>query len=294
MKNPIALFVLMLVIPAFTVPAFAAEESLGEAETNAKTLIWSDGTRYVGGVENGKRSGKGTIFWQDGTRFVGTFKEDMRNGPGTMIMADGTIYNGYFRNDKLVEAPIESGSPEPDIDIAAMEQSVAPRPAAPIATAPAKETVAAVKKPEPVVEAVAAAETSTPAVPAEPSPPAAIVVDEMSDRVKNELVDTVTSWASAWEKRDVSGYLGFYGRDFEVPGNQARSNWEALRRSRLTRPSSIDIDIRFDKFEIVEPDHAEVTFLQTYKSDVYSDVTNKVLKLRKEGEGWKILQERSL
>ena len=289
MKNPIALFVLMLVIPAFAVPASAAEDSLGDAETNAKTLIWSDGTRYVGGVENGKRSGKGTIFWQDGTRFVGSFKDDMRNGPGTMIMADGTIYNGYFRNDKLVEAPIESGSPEPDIDIAAIEQPAAPKPAA-----PAREPVAAARTPEPVVEAVAATEAPAAGVKLVPSPPATVVVEKMSDGVKNQLVGTITGWANAWQQRDVNGYLKFYGRDFEVPGKQARSNWEALRRSRITRPRSIDIDIRFDKFEIVEPDHAEVTFRQTYNSDVYSDVTDKVLKLRWDGEGWKILQERSL
>ncbi len=39
-----------------------------------KTLVWPDGTRYVGGVKEGKRKGRGTIFWQDGTRFVGQFE----------------------------------------------------------------------------------------------------------------------------------------------------------------------------------------------------------------------------
>ena len=58
-------------------------------EPVTKTLVWPDGTRYVGGVLDGKRSGKGTIFWQDGTRFVGQFENDMRNGPGTMILPDG-------------------------------------------------------------------------------------------------------------------------------------------------------------------------------------------------------------
>ncbi len=46
-----------------------------------KVMAWPDGTRYVGGVLNGERAGKGTIFWQDGTRFIGQFENDMRNGP---------------------------------------------------------------------------------------------------------------------------------------------------------------------------------------------------------------------
>ena len=68
-----------------------------------KTLVWPDGTRYVGGVLEGKRTGKGTIFWQDGTRFVGQFENDMRNGPGTMILPDGTVYTGFFKNDELID-----------------------------------------------------------------------------------------------------------------------------------------------------------------------------------------------
>lgn len=68
-----------------------------------RTLVWPDGTRYVGGVIDGKRSGKGTIFWQDGTRFVGQFENDMRNGPGTMILPDGTVYTGFFKGDELID-----------------------------------------------------------------------------------------------------------------------------------------------------------------------------------------------
>ncbi|MBS03816.1 MAG: hypothetical protein CMQ24_14065 [Gammaproteobacteria bacterium] len=41
--------------------------------------MWPDGTRYVGEVLDGKRSGRGTIFWPDGTRFVGLFRNDLRD-----------------------------------------------------------------------------------------------------------------------------------------------------------------------------------------------------------------------
>ena len=94
MNNLFSLLFLILIL----------EVSASAQEPETRTLVWSDGTRYVGGVIDGKRSGKGTIFWQDGTRFVGDFDNDKRNGPGTMIMPDGTIYSGIFKNDQLVEA----------------------------------------------------------------------------------------------------------------------------------------------------------------------------------------------
>ena len=121
------LIVMMLVPPLH---AQAADESTANEENNTKTLVWPDGTRYVGGVKDGKRSGKGTIFWQDGTRFVGTFENDMRNGPGTMILPDDTVYNGYFENDTLVDAPatIAGKIQDQPVEIAQAEPSAAARP----------------------------------------------------------------------------------------------------------------------------------------------------------------------
>ncbi|MDE0759150.1 MAG: hypothetical protein OSB45_13405 [Pseudomonadales bacterium] len=43
-----------------------------------QTLSWPDGTRYVGGIKDGRRLGRGTIYWQDGTRYIGEFRADLR------------------------------------------------------------------------------------------------------------------------------------------------------------------------------------------------------------------------
>jgi hypothetical protein len=224
-------------------------ESVAEAET--KTLIWADGTRYVGGVENGKRAGRGTIFWQDGTRFVGTFENDMRNGPGTMILPDGTVYNGYFKDDKLVRAPAEPGDPDPG-DLAS-------------ATAELEQQTT----------------------------PVSTDITVMTDTVRQQLEATIDLWAAAWSEQNVVQYLDNYASDFAVPGRQSRSGWEATRRSRLSRPGFIEVRLTYERFEITEPNVAEVWFKQTYNSDVYSDVTDKTLKLRKEGPFWRILEERT-
>jgi len=71
---------LFLLLVIFTQQVFAEATTSDNDALVTKTLLWPDGTRYVGGVRDGKRTGKGTIFWQDGTRFVGTFVDDQRNG----------------------------------------------------------------------------------------------------------------------------------------------------------------------------------------------------------------------
>ncbi|MEX0940936.1 MAG: hypothetical protein WD002_00155 [Pseudomonadales bacterium] len=224
----------------------------GTAQSSeVKTLIWADGTRYVGGVENGKRAGKGTIYWQDGTRFVGRFENDLRNGPGTMILPDGTVYNGFFKDDKLIQAPAEPGDPDSG-DITT-------------ATAELEQQV----------------------------PPISAEITTMTDTVEQQLVSTIDLWAAAWSEQNIVQYLDNYASDFAVPGRQSRRGWEATRRSRLSRPGFIEVKISYEKFEMIEPNVAEVWFRQTYNSDVYRDVTDKALKLRKEGPYWRILEERT-
>ncbi len=264
----------LLAALATCLPSISAEIQT-TADPESKTLIWPDGTRYVGGVKDGKRFGKGTIYWEDGTRFVGSFRNDMRNGPGTMILPDGTVYNGYFRDDQLVQAPSEPGAPE--VDATVLADTTQPAETAVVASSPAVARPDANGPPE------------LPPVTAETT----VAVTALSDDVRQALEQTVDQWASAWQGQQVDAYLAFYSADFAVPGQQGRRAWETLRRSRLTRPGDITIGIAFDLFEIVAPDVAEVTFRQTYSSDVYSDVTNKTLKLRNEAAGWKILEEKS-
>ena len=88
-------------------------------------------------------------------------------------------------------------------------------------------------------------------------------------------------------------YLASYSQEFVVPGNLSRRGWEALRRSRLTRPKQISVDIVYQKFEMAPQSTAEVQFRQTYRSDLYRDVTTKHLRLRRESPTWKIIQETS-
>ncbi len=371
-KLPI--FILLLLTVPWSLSSIAAED-----EPVTKTLVWPDGTRYVGGVVDGKRSGKGTIFWQDGTRFVGQFENDMRNGPGTMILPDGTVYTGFFRDDELVdtESTIAARTEEETVEleddaVAELTETSMPMEADSIGDTDRTETIAAVTEepPEEVVEVppfeVAQIDTPDPEPEPEPEPevvePEPVVeepveevaladnyleetleetpeenvepvteepvdeeVDEpdyeqdiayvdddytddyeiedpyipgdvtsITDAVKDELIETVDLWKNAWSDQNVTQYLAYYSEDFAVPSRgQSRRTWEALRRTRLTRPRYINLDVTYQRFEFVETNVIDVFFRQTYRSNTYSDLTDKVLRMRKEGNDWKILIERS-
>ena len=279
------------------------------------TLVWPDGTRYVGGVLDGKRSGKGTIFWQDGTRFIGQFENDMRNGPGTMILPDGTVYTGFFENDELIDAQARMSAKQSDPafnaaqTIAALGDTELPIEADSLF---AKSTAKATNKSD-EFEPVAAAEinsdlvttaTTTEAIDkgdesAQNKPgarykhPSASDITSVTDTVKDELIEAIDLWRDAWSGQNASQYLSNYSENFEVPGNQSRQTWEALRRTRLTKPRYIKLKIDYKKFELIDTNVVDVFFQQNYRSNTYSDQTNKVLRLSKEGKDWKILLERS-
>ena len=271
----------------------------------AKTLVWPDGTRYVGGVKDGKRSGKGTIFWQDGTRFVGTFVDDLRHGPGTMVLPDGTVYNGYFENDALVQnapevrseptAPVaeitaDDVTQDTAITVAAAEPVETPASPEPIATPVAENETPVADNETPVAEdETPVAENEKPVAEAEPAPLPVLTVE-----TRKRVQAAIDAWASAWADQNVDGYLAAYAERFEVPSRQSRRQWERLRRSRLSRPSRINVTITYDTFEVISADQIQVDFNQIYDSNLFNDRTNKRLVMIQEGSDWKILSERSI
>ncbi|MBT7876801.1 MAG: hypothetical protein HN738_01825, partial [Gammaproteobacteria bacterium] len=276
------------------------------------------------GVMDGKRKGKGTIFWQDGTRFVGQFDNDMRNGPGTMILPDGTVYTGFFKNDELVDTERtiaasakaaaeldneESAAALQGTELPMEADSLVDRPSATPTQVDENDLLEPVSDPEPAIvqdaapepedEIVAATATKSESI-AEPEPEPgpeeyyySSDVTDITDSVKDELIETVDLWAAAWSDQNVPQYIANYSEDFAVPGRQSRRNWEALRRTRIKRPSYINLDITYQRFELVDTNVVDVFFRQAYRSNTYSDLTDKVLRLRKEDTDWKILIERS-
>jgi hypothetical protein len=62
-------------------------------------ITYADGTRYEGGVMDGKPDGRGIMIFPSGDVYDGEFGGGRRNGQGVFTFHDGTRYTGQFKND---------------------------------------------------------------------------------------------------------------------------------------------------------------------------------------------------
>jgi len=104
----------------------------------------------------------------------------------------------------------------------------------------------------------------------------------------------VQNWASAWSAKDVSGYLSFYAKDFRPQRGISRSAWQAQRRLRLAKPRFIEIRVQDPQVISQDNGRVRVSFVQTYRSDTYSDRTHKALTMIQTNGKWKILREEAV
>ena len=146
---------------------------------------------------------------------------------------------------------------------------------------PAPPTPAPVPTPAP---------TPVPA-PAPAAPPAVTPAKPAADEAAvKEVTLAVQAWAKAWSSKDMSAYLGAYGKDFDPPGKQSRSNWETDRRLRITGKSSITV--KLENLSVnVNGSKATAKFRQDYRADALSVSSRKTLELHKVGERWLIVKE---
>ena len=108
----------------------------------------------------------------------------------------------------------------------------------------------------------------------------------------DELLKTVHAWANAWAKKDVSGYLAHYAKDFKTPKGEARGDWEKGRKQRISAPKKIEVEIDSPKVSISGDNAASVSFRQIYRSDVIKTSGTKTLVMVKANGKWLIREER--
>ncbi len=110
--------------------------------------------------------------------------------------------------------------------------------------------------------------------------------------VTDELTKTVQAWASAWSRKDVSGYLAHYANDFKTPKGESRGDWEKARRQRISAPKKIEVEIKSPKVSISSDNAASVSFHQVYRSDFVKASGTKTLIMVKSNGKWLIHEER--
>ncbi len=177
----------------------------------------------------------------------------------------------------LIRDLITSETRPPAVAIASAGKTAEPARPPAVATAP--------KKPATDVKPTAARAKSAAAKPAER--PA------REDGNTEVVLQTVLAWANAWSKQNVETYLAFYAQDFKTPKGEARSEWEAARRQRISGPKKIEVVVESPKVTLKDQNNAVVSFRQTYRSDNLNIKSSKTLiMVRNEGR-WAIQQERA-
>src|SRR6266853_899936 len=109
----------------------------------------------------------------------------------------------------------------------------------------------------------------------------------------DEVLQTVLAWAGAWSKQNVETYLAFYAQDFKTPKGEARSEWEAVRRQRISGPKKIEVAVESPKVTLRDQNNAVVSFRQMYRSDNLNIKSSKTLVMVRSDGRWLIQQERA-
>ena len=170
--------------------------------------------------------------------------------------------------------------------VVAVDSSVASAPAVsvPVVT-PVPDIVSVVEepvieKPAPAVEQAEVAPVAEPVATATISP-----AQQVIDRVKN--------WAVAWSAQDIAKYLAHYSVNFKPVNNVSHAAWESQRRERVSRPSSIKVEVSDIQVSMQGEKHASAEFDQYYQADYIQGSMRKVLELEEIDGKWLIIGERA-
>jgi TPR repeat protein len=106
---------------------------------------------------------------------------------------------------------------------------------------------------------------------------------------KKIFFDYLKKWARAWENQDLESYFSFYSKKFTGLKNR-HWDWKISRQLAFKNNTNIFIDLK--NIQIFQKnDVAKTSFIQTFKSDKYSDIGKKELFWVKYGSDWRITSE---
>jgi tetratricopeptide (TPR) repeat protein len=165
----------------------------------------------------------------------------------------------------------------------------------PPAAEPVKAAVVEAAKPVPVVvpPVVKPVEKTPEPVATVKTPEVKAPAEKPADTsgVEADVTKALQGWASAWSRKDVKTYLGYYANDFQTPKGVARKAWETERTQRIDKPGKLQVSVDDIKVSLAN-DKATVRFRQNYTSATLKSSTGKTLIFVKTAGKWLIQQER--
>ena len=127
----------------------------------------------------------------------------------------------------------------------------------------------------------------TQAVPVVPRAPVAPPAPNECAKTSSAL----EAWAAAWNRKDLSAYMGAYSDKFVPPQGLSQAAWGTLRKKRLSKQGSLTAALSNIKTVSCAGGAAEMAFTQSYGSDDYRDVVEKTLSMEFVKGTWKITRE---
>ena len=108
-------------------------------------------------------------------------------------------------------------------------------------------------------------------------------------------IDVVMSqflvWLEAWQGKQLDAYFSFYSQSFES-GGKPFADW--LKEQSKTLDATQQIKVEVNDLELLEKgDTIEMSFMENFQSESFSDIRRKVLVWKKENGVWKIIVESS-
>ena len=101
----------------------------------------------------------------------------------------------------------------------------------------------------------------------------------------------IASWRAAWLAKDITAYAAHYAADFA--GDLANHATWLANRQRIIGDAA-NLSITLSDIKVIQTSHTEAraAFIQTYKSNHYSETGSKNLFLQRDGDRWLIVAER--
>jgi hypothetical protein len=118
----------------------------------------------------------------------------------------------------------------------------------------------------------------------------------ISPEQKDEIHQFLTVWKKAWQNTagsdgNIESYMKLYHSDF-ISANLDKKGWEESKAKRNMRKDWIEVWLNNVKI-IALPDNntMQASFKQEYSSSNYSDISSKILTLKRTDGEWLILAE---
>lgn len=104
-----------------------------------------------------------------------------------------------------------------------------------------------------------------------------------------DLNSWLEGWRTAWEAKNIDGYIAAYSDDFRAM-RMNKEQWKVFKNRLNSQYQQITVRLSRPTI-LIDRDRAIVRFLQEYTSDMHADFGEKVLYLKKEKEGFRIVGE---